>query len=103
MAAVVLACALAHSAADCKRIPSDFLSGIHVEARGIEEHYAATTDEKGQFEIRVPTGRYNLRVVNDGRYFGTYDVSYEDADDIEIEPGGCAQIQLAVAGSGSAR
>jgi hypothetical protein len=77
------------------RTSLDFLPRIHVVAQGPRERYAATTDESGQFQIKVPAGRYSVRVVEDGRYFGTYDVSYEDADGIEIEPGGCAQIQLA--------
>jgi hypothetical protein len=74
---------------------SDFVSGVHVEAQGATGRYEATTNEKGEFQIRVPTGRYSVRAIETGRSFGEADFSYEDPRQLQIEPGGCAQVQLA--------
>jgi len=75
------------------------IAGVHVEAQGNKGHYAATTDEKGEFHIKVPAGRYSIRAVETGLSFVTADISYEGPRRIRIEPGGCAQVQLAEAGN----
>jgi hypothetical protein len=74
--------------------------GVHVEAQGEKGKYAAVTNEKGEFQMKVPAGRYNVRIADSGDSFKMDGISYEDPGGIQIEPGGCAQIQFSeVAGS----
>lgn len=68
------------------------VAGVHVEAWGPMGRYAATTNEKGEFQINVPAGRYIVGAVESG--FNAADISYEHLRDIQIDPGGCAQVQL---------
>jgi hypothetical protein len=69
-------------------------SGVRVEARGTNGVYTATTNAKGEFEIRVPAGKYVLRAIKKGFLFYAAEFSYENPEALQIEPGGCAQIQL---------
>jgi Carboxypeptidase regulatory-like domain len=71
------------------------IAGVSVEAQGPSGRYAATTNEKGEFQLSVPAGRYVLRASKDGADFGPADISYEDPRNVRIEPGGCAQVQFA--------
>jgi carboxypeptidase family protein len=71
------------------------IPGVHVEARGATGRYVATTNEKGEFQLNVPAGRYIVRAAESGFSFDTADISYEDRRNIRIEPGRCAQVQLA--------
>jgi hypothetical protein len=73
------------------------ISGLHVEARGTKGNYSAITNENGEFQMKVPAGRYSIRVVGRGRSFQKADIGYEDPMRIRIEPSGCAQVQLAEA------
>jgi hypothetical protein len=73
---------------------SDPLDGVRVEARGNKGLYKATTNAKGEFEIKVPAGKYTLHAIKTGRALQTSDLSYEDPQDLQIAPGGCAQVQL---------
>jgi hypothetical protein len=68
--------------------------GVRVEARGSKGYFAATTDTKGEFQIKVPAGVYSIRVTGKGQSFGNADISYEDPHNIRIEPGGCGQVQF---------
>jgi Carboxypeptidase regulatory-like domain len=77
-----------------QRALSDPISGVRVEARGKRGRYATTTDAKGEFDFKVSPGRYVVRAIRPGFVFDTADVSYEDTQNVLIEPGGCAQIQL---------
>ena len=70
------------------------IAGVHVEAESGKLRFAAVTNERGEFQFDVPPGRYKVSVVETGRLFGEADISYRDLDD-PIEPGGCAQVQLA--------
>jgi hypothetical protein len=70
------------------------VSDMRVEARGAKGIYRATTNSKGEFEIKVPAGRYRVRGSRGGHPFYAADFSYENPDNLQIEPGGCAQIQL---------
>jgi hypothetical protein len=74
------------------------VSDVRVEARGTNGHYSATTNSKGEFEIRVPVGRYAVRATKAGFSFTTADFSYENPDKVRIESGGCAQVQLVSVG-----
>jgi len=71
------------------------IPGVHIEAQGENVHYATTTNDKGEFQINVSAGRYRVRVAKRGVSFHKADISYEDPRGIQIEPGGCAQIQFA--------
>jgi hypothetical protein len=68
--------------------------GVRVEALGGGRHYAARTNEKGEFQIRVPAGRYMVRGADTGFRIGAADLSYENPRKLQVEPGGCVQIQL---------
>lgn len=70
------------------------IPGVHVEAQGENGDYSATTNEKGEFQMKVPVGRYSIRAVEGGFSFTKADISYEDPQGVQIEPGGCAQVQF---------
>lgn len=67
--------------------------GAHVEIQG-KRTYSAISDQKGEFEVKVPVGTYRVHVVADGFSFANSDISYADPEEIRIEPGGCAQVQF---------
>jgi hypothetical protein len=71
------------------------LLGVRVEARGADGSYKATTNAKGEFEITVPAGKYTLSATKIGFSFQTDDFSYENPQHLQIEPGGCVQVQFA--------
>jgi hypothetical protein len=71
------------------------IPGVRVEVKGENGEYVATTDEKGEFQMKVPAGRYSARASQNGISFSKADISYEDPGNIQIEPGGCAQVQFA--------
>jgi hypothetical protein len=77
------------------------VSDVRVEARGANGHYTATTNSKGEFEIKVPAGRYAVRATKAGFSFATADFSYENPSKVQIESGGCAQVQLVSVGETS--
>jgi hypothetical protein len=68
-------------------------SGLRVEARGART-FSAMTNENGQFHMDVPAGKYVVNVVEPGRLFDSTEFSYSDANGIEVEPGGCGQIEF---------
>lgn len=82
---------------------SNPIPGVHVEARGTTGRYAATTNEKGEFQLIVPSGRYVIRATWNGFAFRRADISYEDPRNVQIEQGGCAQVQLTRDDSSSSR
>jgi len=73
------------------------IPGVHVEALGGSDKYAAITNEKGGFQIKVPAGRYSVHVAESGVSFNKADISYEDPSRVLIEPGRCVQVQFAEA------
>jgi len=78
--------------------PATSIPNVRVEAQGTTGHFTATTNEKGEFQIIVPAGQYVVSASKDGKAFGKSDFSYEDPRKIQIEPGGCAQVELAEIG-----
>jgi hypothetical protein len=68
---------------------------VRVEAQGTTGRYSATANEKGEFQMDVPSGKYIVRVVDTGLFFDKALFSYEDPSKIQIEPGGCAQVEFA--------
>ena len=77
------------------------VSAVRVEARGAHGHYSATTNSHGEFEIKVPAGRYAVRAIKTGFSFANADISYENPNKVKIESGGCAQVQLVSVGETS--
>ena len=71
------------------------IPGVHVEAQGEMGKYAAVTNAKGEFQVKVPAGRYSVRVVDNKAHFAAADITYEAPWAIQIESGGCAQVQIA--------
>lgn len=68
--------------------------GVHVIVEGVGLKLTATTDKQGRFEFKVPAGKYIVRATKGGFEYQTAFLSYEDAQHVVIEPGGCAQIQF---------
>jgi len=80
---------------DSEELPFTVIPGVRVEAQGTTGPYSATTNEKGEFQMDVPAGKYIVRVVDNGLFFDKALFSYEDPSKIQIEPGGCAQVEFA--------
>ena len=70
------------------------ISKVRLEALGTNGIYTATTNAKGEFEMKVPAGQYSVRAIKTGFSFATADFSYENPHKLRIESGGCAQVQL---------
>jgi hypothetical protein len=68
--------------------------GVRVMTSGGDGFYKTTTNSEGEFEIKVPPGRYTVRAIKTGRSFHAADFSYENPQNLHIESGGCVQIQL---------
>lgn len=79
--------------------PSSGVNGITVQIHGDKRSYAAATDKAGQFKIHVPAGRYEVVPIQDGWSFEKDIFSFEDPKKVEIEDGGCAQVQFIKKGS----
>jgi hypothetical protein len=69
-------------------------SGIHVDARGASGLFHAVTNEKGEFRINVPAGKYAVSVNEPGLNYRPFEFTYEDPDNLQIQPGGCGQVQF---------
>jgi len=76
------------------RTPDADTIGVRVEAVGSHGRYAATTNEKGEFHIEVPVGRYVVHAHKAGLAFRAADIGYENPNHVRIESGGCVQVQL---------
>jgi hypothetical protein len=71
------------------------LANAAVEISGNGSSYKTTTDREGMFRLHVPTGRYSVRVILKGWSIQEDKVlTYEDAGDLTIDDGGCAQVVL---------
>lgn len=71
------------------------ISGVHVEADGTGGKFVAISNGNGQFEMKVPPGSYSVKATDKTAVFSKADISYEDPRKVQIEAGGCAQIQFA--------
>jgi hypothetical protein len=80
---------------DSEELPFTVIPGVRVEAQGATGRYSATTNEKGEFQMDVPAGKYTVHAVGNGLFFDRALFSYEDPSNIHIEPGGCAQVEFA--------
>jgi hypothetical protein len=69
-------------------------SGMHVAAKGASGLFSAVTNKDGEFRMDVPAGRYVVSVNEPGLSFRPFEFTYEDPDALQIQPGGCAQVQF---------
>lgn len=76
------------------QVPEAPVSQVRIEARGANGVYTTTTNAKGEFSLKVSPGQYAVRAIRAGFSFGTAEFSYENPRKLQIEPGGCAQVQL---------
>jgi hypothetical protein len=70
--------------------------GAKVTATGKQGRFTARINFDGRFRMRVPTGRYEVRVSDPEYSFGGNLFSYEDPTGVQIESGGCAQLQFSI-------
>jgi Carboxypeptidase regulatory-like domain len=85
-----------------RRVPANTIAGVQIEAQGAGR-FTATTNDKGEFQMKVPAGRYVVRASKNGMLFDRANFSYEDPLMVQIEPGGCAQVEFDELGSPPAR
>jgi hypothetical protein len=74
------------------------VSRLRIEVRGVHANYTATTDATGHFELKVPPGKYTIHPANNAASFQTADFSYENPDNLQVQPGGCVQVQFVATG-----
>ena len=79
------------------------IGGVQVEAQGAGGNYSATTNAKGEFKIIIPAGAYTIRASKADERFDKADLSYADPHRVQIEPGGCVQVQFAAKDGHEAR
>lgn len=60
--------------------------------------FKTQTRDDGTFTLEVPPGEYSVKVIGRGKTFVTDWLSYEKADSVKLEGGGCAQIQFVPSG-----
>jgi hypothetical protein len=73
---------------------SDGLPGVQLAVRSTSHTYKAVTDSHGRFQVDVPPGRYSIRALSPSVVLTPSDITYEDPNNLNIQPGGCAQVQL---------
>jgi hypothetical protein len=71
---------------------------VRLQARGSAGTFIAKTNEDGQFRLRVPIGHYELHAKEAGITFRDFDFSYERSADLNLQPGGCVQVQITEVG-----
>lgn len=67
------------------------------------KQFETQTRNDGRFALTVPSGKYAVKVTAGEKEFVTSWLSYEHAESVNLERGGCAQIQFVPAGSTDAR
>jgi hypothetical protein len=65
---------------------------IIAEADGVT--YKGATDGEGRFSIEAPPGHYTVKPADALMLFEAYDLSYEDPQNLRLEPGSCVQVQF---------
>lgn len=66
------------------------------------KQFKTQTRLDGTFTLNVPAGEYSVKVTGGGKNFVTHWLSYENADWVKLERGGCAQIQFVPSDSADA-
>lgn len=69
-------------------------SGMHVVAKSASGSFNAVTNKDGEFRMNVPAGRYVVNVNEPGLSFRPFEFTYESPDALQIQPGGCGQVQF---------
>jgi hypothetical protein len=67
------------------------------------QQFETQTRDDGTFALTVPLGEYSVKVTARGKNFVTHWLSYENAESVKLESGGCAQIQFVPSDSADAR
>ena len=67
------------------------------------KQFKTQTDANGRFVVDVPAGEYSVQVIAAGKHFVTHWLSYEDAELVKLEDGGCAQIEFVPSDSSEAK
>ncbi len=67
------------------------------------EQFETQTRDDGRFDLTVPAGEYSVEVTGGGKSFVTDWLSYENAESVKLEKGGCVQIQFVPSDSPEAR
>ncbi len=65
--------------------------------------FETQTRNDGSFAVTVPAGDYSVKVTAGGKKFVTDWLSYENAESVRLQRGGCAQIQFVPSDSPEAR
>jgi hypothetical protein len=58
------------------------------------KQFETQTRDDGGFKLNVPAGEYSVKVAVGGKSFVADSLSYENAESVKLEIGGCAQIQF---------
>ena len=58
------------------------------------KQFETRTRADGTFALHVPAGEYSVKVSADGKSLVTHWLSYENAESVKLERGGCAQIEF---------
>lgn len=58
------------------------------------KQFKTQTRDNGTFTLNVPPGEYSVKVIAGGKNFVPDWLSYERADPVKLQSGGCAQIQF---------
>ncbi len=77
--------------------------GVRVVAYGHSKKYVGVADDEGRFHIRVPAGKYSVRVdpssiqaISPRGIVFTYSESYDDPKHVVVQNGGCADLWFIV-------
>jgi len=58
------------------------------------KRFATQTRDDGKFNLNVPAGEYSVKAAVEGKSLVADYLSYEKAESVKLENGGCAQIQF---------
>jgi len=67
------------------------------------KQFETQTRDDGTFALTVPSGEYSVKITAGEKNFVTHWLSYENAESVKLESGGCAQIQFVSSDSSDAR
>jgi len=67
---------------------------VTINATGNGKMFTAQTDQRGQFQLRLLPGHYELKAVRPAWSFDRNPFSYENPNDLNLSAGGCAQVQF---------
>jgi hypothetical protein len=68
--------------------------GVTITASNDRTTARATSDSAGRFEFKLEPGTYSFAASKAGKQFQPGSYSYERPDQLDLQPVGCAQIQI---------